>query len=340
MKLLDSGHWIFKCDHVYFEDIHLGFVYLVCFDDGTFYIGRKKFRIKNLQGKESNWRQYKTSSKVVKNKIVEGYKADFFIIGLCQTYEQLVEYEGLIIERYIDNVKCLNQFTPSGRFLRLRESYEDADNKKAHKEGLLRFINSDEYIHPMQGKTHPNKGKSLPQTAPKKHVSIDNIQITDGDTNRWWPKNSPLPEGFKRGWKSRRACERTEKQHTASEFVGHLNHERAKKRYLQNPKFCVVCGSIIPYKKRLESKTCSVECQSKNRSRISKNTFSEEGNKKSIQTRLLNIAKSKGFDSYLQYSNAVVNTLQSKTYEETAEIFNISKSGVAGCVRFLKNTPE
>ena len=93
----------------------VGFIYMIKFATGEFYIGRKNFysvrRIKvkdrknrKIVTKESNWRTYETSSKEVQERIINGEKHTKEIVHLCDTKVCLMYFE--LKEHIMYNVLC------------------------------------------------------------------------------------------------------------------------------------------------------------------------------------------------------------------------------------------
>lgn len=86
---------------------YVGFIYLVTFDDGYWYVGRKMFwstTRKKVPGKvrmkvtvkESNWHTYPTSSDHVKKRL-ETCEADWTILHLCESKADMSYLEPLEI---------------------------------------------------------------------------------------------------------------------------------------------------------------------------------------------------------------------------------------------------
>jgi hypothetical protein len=82
------------------------FVYKISFDDGTFYIGYKKYwknitKVPSTKYTESNWKDYNSSSKFVKKKI-KNYKGvvSFSIIESHKNMFDSLQCEMNIIKRY------------------------------------------------------------------------------------------------------------------------------------------------------------------------------------------------------------------------------------------------
>jgi len=92
-----------------------GFVYLITFKDGDFYVGRKNFysvrRVK-VKGrvnrkkvvKESDWKSYGSSSKIVKERIEEGEAHSKVILHLCACKACTFYYE--VYEQILRDVLC------------------------------------------------------------------------------------------------------------------------------------------------------------------------------------------------------------------------------------------
>lgn len=131
--------WMFHGKHIKnLKDIPEGlpfFVYKVTFKNDDFYIGCKQiYSITNVKlskkranelwsGKgrkpvrekkirESDWKTYKTSSKIVQERLAVGEKAEFIIIDFFENKKTMLLYEAwLIIEQFINNnPKCLNSW--------------------------------------------------------------------------------------------------------------------------------------------------------------------------------------------------------------------------------------
>ena len=85
------GHWSFP---PFNPDEYFGFVYLItCIPTGKMYVGKKNFRTKN--GKDSNWKNYTSSSKDLNYDIEKLGKDQFLfeIISLYENKESLSEAE-------------------------------------------------------------------------------------------------------------------------------------------------------------------------------------------------------------------------------------------------------
>ena len=96
------------------------FVYLLEFEDGTKYVGKKVFysirRVKvkgkmrrKVVKKESDWMKYMSSSDVVKEKIALGHKLKKRqILHLCTTRGEATYLE--VKEMFIRDVLCTNEY--------------------------------------------------------------------------------------------------------------------------------------------------------------------------------------------------------------------------------------
>lgn len=87
-------------------ELFCSFVYKISFDDGTFYIGYKKYwknieKVPSSKYNESNWKEYNSSSKFVKKKI-KNYKGvvSFTIIESHKNMFDSLQCEMNIIKRY------------------------------------------------------------------------------------------------------------------------------------------------------------------------------------------------------------------------------------------------
>lgn len=58
--------------------------------------------------------------------------------------------------------------------------------------------------------------------------------------------------------------------------IGQGRHDAAEIEYYKHPKWCTICGEVIPYERR-ENETCDAECQSKLRGRIMSDTAAKHG---------------------------------------------------------------
>ena len=114
-----------------FPDNAYGFVYIISFEDGSFYIGKKNLfsykkrnfgkkeiaaltdkRLKKYETvkKESNWRVYNSSNSFVKYKIDKGYAYEKNILGIAFSKKHLtyLEAESLFYFKALENKDCLN----------------------------------------------------------------------------------------------------------------------------------------------------------------------------------------------------------------------------------------
>lgn len=244
-----------------------GFVYIITNkDNDKKYIGRKYFfnnrRIKvkgrksrKLVVTESDWRKYKSSSRLLKKDMdIYGIERfEFEILSLHETrgqtnYAEVKEqftrdvlyaklpsgekeyYNGNILSRY---------FSPSEEGT---QEYKDRCSNIS--KALKRKYENGELIHPMLGKDHPNKGKKMPQTG--QSAAKGKIAWNNGETSIFIHKNETPPEGYKRGL-FREVCSNKKRS------------KRLRMEYDKSPKNCAVCNGIIPYEGRTNS-SCSQEC--------------------------------------------------------------------------------
>lgn len=195
---------------------YFGFLYLItCKTTGKKYIGKKQFwRVKKggpkykstLVGSdkwkpeywiESDWATYTGSSNDLNKHIKKLGKENF-------TFEILGQYasKGDLHYAEIEEQTCrdvLRSKLPDGE----REYF----NKQiagirfippeCHSEESKKKCNNWKNGHPMSGKQHPNKGKTLPQTGHKKNAGL--LWCNDGKTNKKYRVEEGLPEGFVKG---------------------------------------------------------------------------------------------------------------------------------------------
>lgn len=242
-----------------------GFVYLITNNlTGKMYVGRKYFwrsLRKKVVGKlrrkkvvsESDWEFYKSSSKLVLSDIKE-YGESAFSFRILSCWERRADVnEAEIAEQFARNV--LHSTGASGEYLYYNESImskfyrpkspgtPEYEAKCANiSAGLKRHIQSGSYVHPLQGKVHPNRGKKLPQTRALTSVA-GRLRWTDGTTNLLLRPNEVPPEGYRRGvaMKPRGTC-------------------RAQIEYEKNPSLCAVCEAPISFRKRKQTRHCSRAC--------------------------------------------------------------------------------
>lgn len=334
------GHWLLPENQEYVPECHVCFTYEVNLPEiSKKYIGFKSIKSRK-SGKETNWKWYKTSSKLVKKYLKQGFVAEFKIIEFFENYEKGYAAETDLLKAAdvlgVNKNLYLNQCITHDRMLRLPESYTDEAVNSA-REGLRAWMESEDYVHPMQGKKHPNKGKKLPQTAPKVHVSVNNVQITNGEVNRWWDKNKPLPEGFRYGWVTqRRDLSPDERERLQQRLRGYceIRSKEARENYYADPNLCVVCQSVIPYEYRFSNKTCSAACRSKNRSKISSSyeVSEDERIRRSLRQKQ-KMADKFGFDTYDQLCDTIIELCKTAKVRDVAENFGISPTGINGCFK-------
>ena len=134
-----NSHWLFKDNTIITEvpengnGYYAGFVYSIKDNDtGRIYIGKKNFysttrkpplkgyKRKRVITKESDWRTYTSSSKIVKALIEEKGKENFTfeILALAPDKAQL-NYSELVIQVKLDVLQALNE---NGERLYLNEN--------------------------------------------------------------------------------------------------------------------------------------------------------------------------------------------------------------------------
>ena len=262
-------------------DEYFGFIYIIesVIDDKK-YIGKKQYhksagRVPGCSGKITDrksdkwkdhcwkcndWEFYTGSNRKLNAHIKQLGKENFRfeIIRQCRSRGSLHYAE--IEEQVKRNV--LKSKLPNGDYeyfngqiagIKFRPPEEVSDKTISKIQATFAVVG-----HPMQGKQHPNKGKKLSQTRPVRHVSKDNIQITDGTINAWHKKTDPIPAGWRKGI-TKKDPERTESFFGSRKKTGEILRSRRKEQYEKSIKYCIKCGSPIPYESRKNS-TCSNKC--------------------------------------------------------------------------------
>ena len=89
-----------------------GFIYTITFSSGEFYIGKKSFE------KGENWTTYKSSSKIVKERL-KTETAKFKVLFYCKSSGELSykETRELFMVNALENPLCLNE-NICGRYFR------------------------------------------------------------------------------------------------------------------------------------------------------------------------------------------------------------------------------
>lgn len=330
----DYGHWDLKFVGNFDPKDFSGFVYkAVDLISGKVYIGRKFFWKKN--GDPSNWKRYKTSSSRV-NELVKKRPFKFYIMELLETRKSTIETEiKYLRERQVTSFpeRYYNRAINSEEYYRDEESYSNPKFRENISKATKSWIK--ERGHPLLGKTHPNRGKKLPQTSAKEHVSVNNFQITNGKENRFHPKNEEIPDGWWGGSTQKKNLVATEKQIQACMEMSRKNRERALVKYYTDPNSCVVCGKILDYDERHRKTCASGACYSKLRLDVTKRTFNKQTSEKSIETRKYYLAKEKGFNSYNEYMEAIVDFYRTHTNDKTREKFNCSKTQILSACKHV-----
>lgn len=125
------NEWILKdTDEVYQPDKDdVAFVYVILFEDGEFYIGKKNlftkrkvpFTKKQIESmtdkrkkkyktvtKESNWKKYCSSSEKVIDKIEKGMEPKRYVVRSCKSLKESSFFENMYLYHYIPQDDCLN----------------------------------------------------------------------------------------------------------------------------------------------------------------------------------------------------------------------------------------
>ena len=267
-------------------DNYFGFIYIIESRLGRKYIGKKQYflsanrkqKITDRQSsqwkdelwKESDWKTYTGSSKEL-NKDIKKYGKEIFLFTILRNCRSKGDLHYAEIEEQVKR-NVLKEKSENGEYVYYNKSiaairFRPPDfASEETREKLRKHLK--ENGHPLQGKPHPNKGKRLPQCAPKSCKAAESIKITDGVVNKWWPKDDPIPDGWERGQSNSKRHTKTDAVVVANKKVAEINSERHRKRYEAAPKFCRECGCVLEFEKR-HWKTCSEECRSKDRSKIS-----------------------------------------------------------------------
>lgn len=334
---MESGHWNVKLVGEFNPNEYKGFIYKVVDTvSGMVYIGRKFFW--NYKDKRTYWESYKTSSKRVNRKIQDGVIFSFYIIKLCKTREDTIESEiEELRKRDVLNYpnRYYNRCITSSEYIRDEESYKDPETRQKMLDGQLRRMNQAGWVHPMKGKVHPNKGKKMPQNAPIRHVTVDNIIITNGLINKYHPKREPIPEGWRCGsTQEKYELSKAEKQRRKE--AGKIRLADNKKEYYKNPLICLVCKSPIEYEKRLSSKTCGNDaCY---RSHLSDRIKQREitwDTSQSGKSRMENIAKERGYLNYDEFAKSIIDFYKNHTNKETQDHFKCSWQMIYGSCKHI-----
>lgn len=250
------------------SDKDIGFTYIVeNLISGKRYVGSKV--LYKPDGKPSNWKTYKTSSKYLKEDMNKSGEDNFRfrIISFHENIEEMYELEQFTQE----TLDVLRSRLPNGEL----EFYNKRINGKACiskvedpvvYEEVCRKISkktkerlSDPENHPMKGRVHPNKGKKLPQTGHNKNLGkrcytngVENIRRVFGEE----------PDGF---WLGLTMCARNTTRNKPRRPSTYNQQEKFIKQYNENPRICEFCESPNPYEKRW-NKFCGNECYTKSSS--------------------------------------------------------------------------
>ena len=129
--------WEYKGNPVYeVPEGAIGFVYLITFANGEKYIGKKNFfstrrtKVKGRKNrkvvtKESNWKNYSSSSDIVKKRIEDGEPHSRDIIHFGDSKGAIMYLE--IKEMILRHVLCNSQYLNGNIFMRIFKCYEPMD---------------------------------------------------------------------------------------------------------------------------------------------------------------------------------------------------------------------
>lgn len=201
---MENNHWEGLPENWYEYE---GFVYCITNKQtNQKYIGRKYFFVKKKTKivRESDWREYTSSSKKVNAIILENGK-DIFSFQILSLHRNRQETNYAEVEEQIkanvlravldDNItEAYYNDNIMSKYFRPRdfgtpEYYLKCQNisvalKQAYKNGTI--------IHPLLGEAHPNKGKSLPQTGHNKNIGYKHTEESKKKMSK--PKNVPHKE--------------------------------------------------------------------------------------------------------------------------------------------------
>ena len=238
---------------------YAGFVYeIVNKQTNRKYIGRKYFyKTYKKALVESDWATY-TSSSAELNKDIKSLGIDNFEFFVLAVGVDRKEINYLEVTLQIE-ANVLYATLPSGeyayynknimsKFFQPNERGTPAYIKRCENisKALRNLYDRSDYVHPMLGKTHPNKGKKLPQTA-NHCCTVGTAWYTDGTVNVRVAKGKTPPGGFVQG---------------VTAFKKRVNSQQAliKETYIKNPATCIICSKPLDFHKR-GNKTCSVKCK-------------------------------------------------------------------------------
>lgn len=233
-----------------------GFVYEITnLTTGMKYIGRKYFHIykKGKRFKESNWKNYTSSSKEV-NQDIEFYGIEHFRFTIVSYHKGRQEVNYAEVEEQVKR-NVLKSILPDGTFEYYNKNimskfFRPKDFGTPEYEAKVKSISEAQkrkflegYKHPLLGKVHPNKGKKLPQTGHSKNIG--KIFINDGITCTSILKGATIPEGWKQG----------------------ILRSKPVQEYKKYNCICTLCSASFEVgSSRKLNKYCSKECRNKSHS--------------------------------------------------------------------------
>lgn len=239
-------HWIGEEPE---PEVYFGFIYLISNSvNGRRYVGKKQYwmssgKVKNRptdrasdkwrdhHWKESNWASYTGSSKEL-NADIRKYGKDkftFMIIRQCSSkgslhYEEIKEQvlRDVLVEKLETGEYAYYNKQIAAIKFRPPENHSEETKQKIRDKFVIDG-------HPMLGKEHPNKGKKLPQTAPKRCKAKHSFHITNGKENKWWEDESTIPEGWSKGiTRKDKGRKLSDKELEARKYAANKSKEKAK----------------------------------------------------------------------------------------------------------------
>lgn len=245
------------------SDKDIGFTYIVeNLINGKRYVGSKV--LYKPDGKSSNWKNYKTSSKYLKEDMSKLGEDNFRfrIISFHENIEEMYELEQFtqetldVLRSRLSNgeLEFYNKRINGKACISKVEDpivYEEVC-RKISKKSKERLSNPEN--HPMKGRVHPNKGKKLPQTGHNKNLG--KVLYTNGKTYKFIDKGGVIPKGWYKG---------VGMNHGINKRVSQIKEKSVinRENYYKNPKKCKICKGIISFEKRLSNTYCSRKCHSR-----------------------------------------------------------------------------
>lgn len=240
-----------------------GFIYLIeNLKSHKKYIGLKYFwvRQKTKIVKESNWATYKSSCLPLLRdiKLLGKDNFSFTILSVHRTFQELhlAEVEAqfkhdVLKEVFPNGEPAWYNDNIANKFFRPKDFGTEEYYKKCNQisKRLKEGYSSGRIVHALLGKTHPNKGKKLPQTGHQKNKG--KIWITNGIENKLISAKDSIPDNFYLGLSIKKKRPKKEKikkklncpvcnkefvpsgtqKYCSQEHTNEAKKERARKRY-------------------------------------------------------------------------------------------------------------